>query len=657
MLNMMNLLSEIIEYERSKDEELDARCRQNKERIAMESAIKLKIAESEYEEAMAYFDSLDEAEKHDVLIDTVSYDEKPSGKQIAEITKRLPHNPQSLSIEQIANLAVSGHSFKASVLSDTSNDSFVSTSLVALDIDNKNSYTSIDEFLSIDSIYKPCLIYTTYSSTNSCERFRAVYAFDRTVMTYSEAENLYKEVQAQYKDVDIDKSVGPGKILFGGKEIRLLNDHINKTPDAILLSDLLTVSFPSSKNNKTETKVSYGNKRMTYEELLQRASALELDIDDTKQVDLSNDFDWINKNVPMNELLDVELNETFKCVIHNDHNPSAWITTSNADNNEIQLYMCHSCDQNLTLIDLLGKMFPDMSKHQIAIDIIESLGLEIFNEYQRDAIVSFTLLRRNLNKMVPVDSVLGKYMKLRNLNGIYDELISIAQNNISQFPMTKDKRVVTFYASEEMIAEQMEYHQRTGYNTVDKKMQALKELGIVRAIPDAEIKKSVLDNFNTNKIVSVGRRVSLYELVPLSENVIAQAEEHIQTRKDLAVKAEANNIVTRINTFGAERTQEINVQADISSISESTDKTYDKMKLAAEKALQISDYVTEKDIRRSYDPQRRLGAKKIDKLVQVYIPRLIKEGVIKRTRVNKSTRNMYSIPEKVKSGSFVYVAA
>ena len=657
MLNMMNLLNEIIADERSKDEELDARCKQNEEKAAMEKAMMLKAIEDEYEEAIAYFDSLDKSERYDVLIDTVSYDNKPQGKQIAEITNRLPHNPQSLSIEQIANLAVSGHSFKASVLSGTSNDSFVSTSLVALDIDNKNSYTSIDEFLSIDSIYKPCLIYTTYSSTNSCERFRAIYAFDRTIMTYSEAENLYKEVQVQYKDVDIDKSVGPGKILFGGKEIRLLNDHINKTPDAILLSDLLTVSFPSSKNNKTETKVSYGNKRMTYEELLQRASALELDIDDTKQVDLSNDFDWINKNVPMNELLDVELNETFKCVIHDDHNPSAWITTSNTNNDEIQLYMCHSCDQNLTLIDLLGKMFPDMSKHQIAIDIIESLGLEIFNEYQRDAIVSFTLLRRNLNKMVPVDSVLGKYMKLRNLNGIYDELISIAQNNISQFPMTKDKRVVTFYASEEMIAEQMEYHQRTGYNTVDKKMQALKELGIVRAIPDTEIKKSVLDNLNTNKTVSVGKRVNLYELVPLSENVIAQAEEHIQTRKDLAVKAEANNIVTRINTFGAERTQEINVQSDISIISESTDKTYDKMKLAAEKALQISDYVTEKDIRRSYDPQRRLGAKKIDKLVQVYIPRLIKEGVIKRTRVNKSTRNMYSIPEKVKSGSFVYVAA
>ena len=660
MLSMMNYINEIIEDERNRNEEFDAICKLNEERAAIEKAVALKgwnEIEVEYEEAMAYFDSLDDSEKYDVLVDTVSYDEKPEGKQIAEITNRLPHNPRALSIEQIANLAVSGHSWKASVLSGTSNNSFVSTSLVALDIDNKNSYTSIDEFLSIDSIYKPCLIYTTFSSTDNHERFRAVYAFDRTILTYNEAESLYKEVQVQYEGVDIDKSVGPGKILFGGKDIRLLNDHINKTPDLAVLSDLLTVSFPSSKKSKSYAKVSYENKHMTYEELLSRVSNLDLDIDDTKQVDLSNDFDWINKNVPMNELLEVELNETFKCVIHDDHNPSAWITTSDEKNDEIQLYMCHSCSKNITLIDLLGKMFPDMSKHQIAIDIIESLGLEIFNEYQRDAIVSFTLLRRNLNKMVPVDSVLGKYMKLRNLNGIYDELISIAQNNISQLPMTKDKSVVTFYASEEMIAEQMEYHQRTGYNTVDKKMQALKELGILRAIPDAEIKKSVLDNFNTKKSVSVGRRVSLYELVPLSENVIAQAEEHIQTRKELGYKAEGCNITRRYNAFGRHKTQEINVQSNIKNISENADNTYDKIKVSAQKALQISDYILEKDIRKQYDPQRRLGAKKIDKLVCDYIPALIRDGVIKRTRVNKATRNQYSIPEKVKSGSFVYVEA
>lgn len=653
MLNMMNLLNEIIKYERSKDEELDARCRQNEERAAMETAIKLKVIESEYEEAITYFDSLDEAEEHDILVDTVSYEEKPQGKQIAEITNRLPHNSQSLSIEQIANLAVSGHSWKASVLSGTSNDSFVSTSLVALDIDNKNSYTSIDEFLSIDSIYKPCLIYTTFSSTDSHERFRAVYAFDKAILTYSEAENLYKEVRAQYEGVDIDLSVGPGKILFGGKEIKLLNDHINKTPDSIMLSELFTVPLPSSKKSQLNTKVSYENKHMTYEELLQRVSCLELDISNVEELNIYNDFDWINKNVPMNKLLDVELNETFKCVIHNDHNPSAWITQGKG----YQLYMCHSCGKNITLIDLLGKMFPNMSKHQISIDIIESLGLEIFNKYQRDAIISFTLLRRNLNKMVPADSVLGKYMKLRNLNGIYDELISIAQSNISQFPMTKDKSVVTFYASEEIIAEQMEYHQRTGYNTVDKKMQALKELGILRAIPDTEIKKSVLDNFNTNKTVSVGNRVSLYEIVPLSENVIAQAEEHIQTRKELGYKAEGCNMTRRYNAFGKDKTQEINVQANINNISENADKTYDKIKSSAEKALQISDYVSEKDIRKQYDPQRRLGAKKIDKLVCDYIPALIRDGVIKRTRVNKNSRTLYSIPEKVKSGSFVYVAA
>ena len=650
MLNM-NILNEIMEYERKNNKEFDAKCKLNEMKAEIEKDMKLDAIEKEYEEAMAYLDSLEkEEQKHEVLIDTESYDNKPQGKEIAKITNRLPQNPQSLSIEQIANLATNGYSWKASVLSDTSNDSFISTSLVALDIDNKDSYTSIDEFLSINSVYKPCLIYTTFSSTDSYERFRAVYAFDRTILTYEEANNLYKEVQAQYEGVDIDTSVGPGKILFGGQEIKLLNNHINKTPDSIVFSAPLNVSLPS-RNSNSESKVSYENKHMTYEEMLDRASNLVLDIDTTKEVDLSNDFDWINKNVPMNELLDVELNETFRCVIHDDNNPSAWITQGKG----YQLYMCHSCEKNLSLIHLLGKMFPHVSKHQIAIDVIEALGLEIFNKYQRDAIVSYTLLRRNLKKIVPEDSMLGKYMKLRNLNGIYDVLISIAQCNVSQFPMTKDDSIITFYASEDMIKEAMRFNRMDGHNRVDRKMQVLKELGIVRAIPDEEIKSSTLKNMNAHKVVSVGKRVSLYELVPLSENVIKKAEEYIQLKKDLGVISEANNIITRINTFGVDRTKEINVQSNVESISEDMDKTLNKMIIAAQKALQKADYVTKKDIRRSYDPQRRLGAKKIDKLVNVYLPSLLKNGVIKRVRVNKATRKQYSIPEKVKSGEFVYV--
>lgn len=647
----MKLLDEIILEERSKNKELDAKCKLNEMKSEIEKEMKLDAIEKEYEEAIAYIDSLDESQKHDVLVDTVSYDNKPQGKEIAKITNRLPQNPQALSIEQIANLATNGYSWKASVLSDTSNDSFVSTSLVALDIDNKDSYTSIDEFLNIDSIYKPCLIYTTFSSTDSYERFRAVYAFDRTILTYSEAENLYKEVQAQYKDVDIDLSVGPGKILFGGQEIKLLNNYINKTPESIVFSVPLKVSVPSRKD-KSDTKVSYDSKHMTYEELLERVSNLDLDLSNAEELNIYNDFDWVNKNVPMNKILGVELNETFKCVIHDDHNPSAWITQGRG----YQLYMCHSCGKNITLIDLLGKMFPDMSKHQISIDITEALGLEIFNQYQKDAIVNFTLLRRNLRQMVPVDSVLGKYMKLRNLNGIYDELISIAQSNMAQFPMTKDKSVITFYASEEMISQEMEYHQRKGAKSVDKKIQALKELGLLRAIPDTELKKSVLDNFNTHKSVRIGKRVSLYELVPLSEEVIKEAEKHIKSRQELGVRAENTNIVSRINSMGKEKAQEINVQSDIENISKDIDKTYPKMKAAADKALQSSDYVTEKDIRRAYDPQRRLGAKRIDKLVAVYVPRLIKNNVLVRIRVNKITREQYSIPEKIKSGSFVYVS-
>ena len=44
----------------------------------------------------------DASKKYDVLVDTVAFSKKPSGKQSAKITNRLPRNRQSLTIEQIA---------------------------------------------------------------------------------------------------------------------------------------------------------------------------------------------------------------------------------------------------------------------------------------------------------------------------------------------------------------------------------------------------------------------------------------------------------------------------------------------------------------------------------------------------------------------------
>ena len=70
----------------------------------------------------------------EVLLDTVAYNEKPNGATIGAITNRLPQNQETVTLKQLAEAAANGQSWKAAVLSDTSNASFVSSSLVALDI-------------------------------------------------------------------------------------------------------------------------------------------------------------------------------------------------------------------------------------------------------------------------------------------------------------------------------------------------------------------------------------------------------------------------------------------------------------------------------------------------------------------------------------------
>ena len=68
---------------------------------------------------------------------------------MGRITKALPNNRVKVAIPQFANFIEKGCSFKSSVLKSTTKYSFVSSNIVALDVDNKESYTTIDEFIKL----------------------------------------------------------------------------------------------------------------------------------------------------------------------------------------------------------------------------------------------------------------------------------------------------------------------------------------------------------------------------------------------------------------------------------------------------------------------------------------------------------------------------
>ena len=130
--------------------------------------------------------------KHDIMLDTVAFDKKPAGKEIGSIQNRLEKHTSNVSIEELAVAVSNGQTFKPCLMNGKTNNDFVSSSLIVLDIDNKGKeyeeygYKSLQDFLkdAQKSNYKPALVYTTFSHTEKLHKYRAVFQLDKKVIVH-----------------------------------------------------------------------------------------------------------------------------------------------------------------------------------------------------------------------------------------------------------------------------------------------------------------------------------------------------------------------------------------------------------------------------------------------------------------------------------------
>lgn len=600
---------------------------------------------------------LSEVSEVDVLLDTVVYDSKPRGKEIGAIANRLPKNRVSITLEELANKVSNGVSWKASILSDTSNASFISSSIVALDIDNKESYTTIDEFIAMDSIYKPYMIYETFSSSEECERYRVVYIFNSVITDYSTIVALYKEVMAQYPTVDIDISVDPCKILFGGRKLRYYDEYINATPtlDVSPLS-AVKVSTPAT-CSKDVVEVD----RISNIEVIMNLSNIADRYNDINEVDINESYEWINKNVKITDVLGIEEGARFRCILddHEDNHPSARIVTYGDE----QVYMCSCEASGYRLITLLSRLL-DKSEVKVKTMILGALHISYGSEYQKATERYIADLRRNLNKVMTQD--LRDYLHKRKLYQTYKLIIDFADNHITYNSLANDDRVV-FFMGKRVLQEQMKQNYISG--DAGKKLLALCELGLLRKLTDSELKDNVLSNANktkkalqtklsnnTGKEVVDLNRVDFYELVDLSPSVVKKVMDTVKAMKDCAVRQKHSNMTRRVNAFGAEEvTQHINVQSTIDT--KKQDKVQTKLGAAIDALLGANKYFSELDLANAYRSTDKKHITKADaqQAVLDHIPHFINAGLIQRVRVNKDTRKQYDISSKYASNSYVYV--
>lgn len=594
----------------------------------------------------------------EVLLDTVSYESKPNGATIAGIVNRLPQNKTIVTLEELAYATVNGQSWKASVLSDTSNASFVSSSLVALDIDNKESYTTIEEFMSMNHKYQPCFIYETFSSTTLHERFRVVYAFDSIINDYSTMVALYNEVKAQYPTVDIDESVDPGKILFGGKTLRLFNNCINEVPELTVVP----LEALKAERKATSSKIITEAIEISEMDVFFNLNGVADKYSDIHEVDINESYEWINKNVKISDALGIEEGARFRCILpeHEDNNPSARIVTYGDE----QAYMCSCEASGYRLITLLGKVL-DMSEVKVKTMILNALHISYGSEYQKATERYIADLRRNMDKIMTQD--LKDYLFKRKLYHTYKLIIDFADRHITYNSLSNDNRVV-FFMGVRVLQEEMKQNHISG--NADKKLLALCELGLLRKLTDAELKDNVLSNAdrskkalktklskNTGADITELNRVDFYELVDLSPSVVKNAMDTVKTMKECAVRQRHNNMTRRINALGAEEvTRHINVQSTINTKKQNNIQT--KLETAINDLLGSNKYFSEADLATAYrdTDKKHINKAKAQQAVLDFVPYFINAGLIQRVRVNKDTRKKYGITNKYSSNTYVYVA-
>lgn len=175
-----------------------------------------------------------------VQIDSVQYEHKPTGAEIAGIKTRLCSSaPQAVTLQQFAENVLGGHSFNAAVLQGGAKaENWKSQQLFCLDIDNEDKSVkgkhdkrisptplNVEQVLKRCSPWniKPALIYETFSSSDEWLKFRVVFISERIITDGQQAENIRRAIMQVFPECDA-ACKNADRLFFGGKNILLIDD-------------------------------------------------------------------------------------------------------------------------------------------------------------------------------------------------------------------------------------------------------------------------------------------------------------------------------------------------------------------------------------------------------------------------------------------------
>lgn len=601
------------------------------------------------------------------------FKDKPQGKQCGWVQKSLTQ--VNITIENLADALVHGASFKPGVLAGGNKaENWIEQQLFGLDFDDgiriEEAYNKV-----ISLGITPCFMYTTFTHKEEHHKFRMIFCNDTVITDGNIRDKLQATLMGTIGGID-EVCFNRDRLFFGGKgQTVLYPDYDTRINAESIIEKYWNDDFeqyisnakPKSKKKKDGTAASIKNKdadtvkeHNTYKNLNVKAIK-EHDTEYLRKVlahdpiefENKNEFwDYIYSELDIAELINIEYPRSFCCVLHDDHNPSANIFTTQ---NGVQKYRC--CSENLTLnIKQLIELLGDFKSEYKAIQFI----MNIYNLSIKESQWSIEQ-RENIDLMIS-NITLNKFKELcpqadKNIKYAKDTflmMLSIARNNVYSEKFSNDDGEIVFFVTTKKIAECLgKDYSQSKIDKIGKYIKMLIYHDLIRILDDEQVPKELL--FKAIKYSGTdkrtGKHVNFYaipswviqQLSTIENNGVRWKEKGYRIAGvsfDMFYRSEGFDVAASIYPQYKKKKNEYGEIVDRTTTKASDERTL-KISEIILQCIQRKGYCTEKEV------VYILGNKYRYEVTETQIKRSLNEIMdlygLKKVKANKALKEQYHI--------------
>lgn len=592
-----------------------------------------------------------------IYLDSKGYTDKPSGKEIGNISTRIVENPVDISIEEFAKeLTLNGRTaiacqFSYPRLSKVT--PIVEQELVMLDFDNKdsdNTYT-IKDMLEDPFIQQHASFwYKTFNHDNKeSDRFRVVFQLGTPLKRNTEVEDVYHFLLNKYPNAD--QSCNTVNRLFFGSTTGynpISFDNRLKIRDLELITFLMLHPVYGNKNIRSVDEIIFNKETPNWELFKAHQYSLIKEKIGNKYrreySSLANARKIMKLSINMVDLLELPRSKTFRDILHFDDSPSASVFKSDSG---ALLYHCHSHNHKFTgdllylvskltrtsiseattlLLDLTGSSIDfdsDISKIKRNIEMFSSLLLDDDTRQQHPDIYKF--FGNNTPEIVAILNVM-------------------VENAYEDFE-TGEVRILNFLGLDKLSHEVSKILGRsTSKSTISRIINQLTFVDVLNKLPQEEIPKAIDSVLNkTQKKNKYKMKTSVYDLTDFENNKF----EHISDKSKLILlngyTASAFSYEFILRMFGETDANKVFPQNKNQQISESSVELENIIVDYIFDRISHEKFVLEKDIKYFVSTYKGLNIQLSDyKWKQIRADIVNKYGLT-RGRLTKSLKEELSI--------------